>query len=154
MEGEVKDWPWKSLDNYWSDWHDSLFPFGYGSGEPHIIPPLRQFLALCEVRHSGGAPSYEYEKAEQEISPAVTWFIINALCKADAIEYGSSPRFGWLTPKGVRLRDYVLTKTADELVALACTRGEDHDPCCPDACNCGPGGYKEGRVCQNPFWLD
>lgn len=137
----------KTLEDYFADWEGATFGFGYGSGEQHTIPALLAFLALCPE-----TGNYNYEAMEKELGPTVAWLFINILCRADMIEYGTSPRFGWLTETGRRLRAFVLSKTADELISLT-VRGDDYDPCLPGACNCGPLGYEKGRVCQNPFWL-
>lgn len=140
----------KNLEQNFSDWEKSVFGFGYGSGEPHVIPALRSFLALCT---GNGATSYNYEQAERELGAPVAWLIINALCNADAIEYGTSPRFGWLTLKGQALQQFMLARDLDTLITLACGPDEDeYDTCYPDACNCG--GYEKGKVCVNPFWQE
>jgi hypothetical protein len=139
-----------------ADWEKSVFGFGYGDGELHIVPLVRAFLVGC----NGGAGRNQYDFREQEaaLTPAVAWFIINALCKADMIEYGTSPRFGWLTDKGEALKHFMLSRAEDILVRLATgVDDDDDDPgntCYPDACNCGPNGYEKGRVCVNPFWQD
>lgn len=139
----------KTLDDYFCDWEGHNFGFGYGSGEPHIIPAVRTFLETCTTEGN-----YDYVVLENRLTAPVAWLFLNVLCKADILDYGTSPRYGWLTAKGKRLREYVLSKTADELVNLVCERTCNDTPCYPDACNCGERGYEEGRVCQNPFWLD
>ena len=142
----------KTLDDYWIDWESTAFGFGYGTGEPHVIPALRRFLELCNEGPPGH--SYDHRVLERELSPSVAWLLINVLGRRDIITYGTSPRFAWLTRKGERLREYMLSKTADELVALTTSYGEDHAICYPDACNCGPNGYDAQAVCPNPFWRD
>ena len=140
----------KTADEYWIDWEGSTFGFGYGTGEPHTIPALKRFLELTPEGRG-----YDYTELERELGPAVAWLLINALARhgVDILEYGTSPRFAWLTKEGVALKRYVASKTADELVDLACGRGEGYVPCYPNACNCGPCGYEKGRVCANPFWV-
>jgi hypothetical protein len=73
----------------------------------------------------------------------VAWLLINHLCQLDIIEYGTSSRFGWLTAEGESLKAFVASKTADELAEIACNHD---DVCYPDACNCGPNGYENGRI--------
>lgn len=138
----------KTLDDYFTDWESHVFGYGYGTGERPILKALRTFFV--SIKENGR--SYDYTDLEEALGPTITWLLINTLCHADILEYGTSPRFGWLTTTGQRLRAFVLSKTLDDLEALTC-RDEDYDVCYPDACNCGPKGYEEGRVCQNPFWL-
>lgn len=140
----------KPIEDSFSDWESHAFGFGYGSGEPHIIPALRTFLDNCNEVNGRG---YDFEKLERALTPAVAWLLINALCKVDILDYGTSPRYGWLTEQGERLRAFVLSKTDDDLLALSC-RDQDYDSCSPGSCNCGPNGYEAGKVCVNPFWPD
>lgn len=141
----------KPIEQSFADWEGSAFGFGYGTGEPHTIPAVRAFLRLCN--RNDGARAYNYEDLEAELGATVAWLLINTLCKhgVDIIEYGTSPRYGWLTEKGEALRKFMLSQDEETLIRLACERD---DPCYPDACNCGPQGYEEGRVCVNPFWQD
>ncbi len=137
----------KSLDDNFRDWEADAFGYGYGSGEPHILPALKRFLELCPENGP-----YDRRILEHHLSPAVAWLLINILTPAGILEYGTSPRFGWLTDEGRALRAFVAARSADELVHLATEHDEDHIHCMHDACNCGPHGYEAGRVCQNPFW--
>lgn len=142
--------PPKSLNENFIDWESSTFGFGYGSGEPHIVPALRRFMELCP--EDGG---YDCRVLEAELGAVVAWLLINALCRfpVDILEYGTSPRFAWLTNEGKALRAFMLSKAVDELVELAASRGgPDHNHCYPDVCNCGPNGYDPARRCPNPFW--
>lgn len=155
MKSEPPPWEPKTIDDHFVDWVGEFFSFGYGTGEPHVIPAIRKFLSLCNEGTYGC--SYNYEVLERDLGPVVAWLLINRLCgySVDIIEYGTSPRFAWLTKKGERLRDYMLSKTDEELVEMVCNRSDDTFPCYPSACNCGPsGGHEEGRICPNPFWLD
>jgi len=140
----------KTLDENFRDWESTAFGFGYGSGEEHILPALKRFLALCRNEPSGR--SYDYRELEADLTPTVAWLLINRLCQQDIIEYGTSPRFGWLTHKGEALQTYTASKTEDELAEVVCVYDSDYPHCYPDACNCGPNGYEESAVCQNPFW--
>lgn len=139
----------KTLDDYFADWENHVFGFGYGSGEEHVLAVLKRFVDLTPIK--GG---YDYRVLERELTPAVAWLLINALGHADILEYGSSPRFAWFTYyKGKALKTYIDGKTVDELCAVTC-RDENYVHCYPDACNCGPNGYEKGRVCQNPFFQE
>jgi hypothetical protein len=141
----------KTIEDYFTDWESSAFGFGYGTGEAYILPALKRFFELCLMPGEGG---YDYRILEAELTPTVAWLLINALARhqVDAIEYGTSPRYGWPTPRGVALKNFLASKTADELYDLAAGQTEDYVRCYPDACNCGPKGYEAGRVCGNPFW--
>ena len=144
--------PQKSIEDSFRDWESDTFGFGYGSGEEHIIPALRRFLELCSK--DPYSHCYDHKELEQELTPAVAWLLINILFgyKVDMIEYGTSPRFAWLTKKGERLKEFMLSRSNEELIELATSRAEDDNSCSRDACNCGPRGYVEGRKCPNPFW--
>ena len=133
----------KTIADHFSDWESHVFGYGYGTGEPHIIQALRTFFDAC-----GSAPShaYQYDKLESLLTPTVAWLLINALCHADIIEYGTSPRFGWMTtPNGKELFRFVTTHDVKAMIYLA-NRNQEHTPCYPDHCNCDDG------PCQNPFW--
>lgn len=138
----------KTLEQNFQDWEGNVFGFGYGSGEPHTVPALKKFLSLCEAPNG----SYDYNVLERELTPAVAWLLMNALGHADIIEYGTSPRFGWLTEKGRALKEFTDARDEDTLIELATSRTEDDMPCSPGACNCGPNGYQAGVKCVNPFW--
>lgn len=143
----------RTLESYFTDWESCYFGFGYGSGEPHILPALRTFFVLCpppDAQHRG----YDYKVLEHALTPTVAWLLINALGQADVIEYGSSPRYAWLTNKGYRLREFVLSKTAEELIELAGAFDQEQPSCQPDTCNCGPNGYEAGKRCLNPFYQE
>lgn len=134
----------KTLDDYFSDWENSVFGFGYGSGEPHTIPALKRFLSTFSA-----GEGYDYRVIEKELGETVAWLLINTLCHWDILEYGSSPRFGWLTEKGKALKEFIDSKTAEQLIELTC-RENDYTQCYPNACNCDQDGHEE---CSNPFWV-
>lgn len=134
----------KNADEHFKDWEGSVFGYGYGSGEEHVIPALKRFMALVPPESADGR-AYDYKVLEADLGPAVAWFLINALCHADLIEYGSSPRFGWLTPHGYALKGYIDGKTDAELLA-ALDFDDERIPCYPDYCNC------DEKPCGNPFW--
>lgn len=143
----------KTIDDYFRDWEGEAIGYGYGSGEQHTLAALQKFLSLCEPKEYG---SYDYQVIEQALGGAVTWFLISILCKEDILSYGTSARFGFLTKEGYRLREYVCSKTVDELYENI-MRDSFVDDDCPiicykNACNCGPHGYLKGVLCSNPFW--
>lgn len=142
----------KPIEHSFCDWECYAFGYGYGTGEPHTIAALQAFLRVCNKRHNNDpSTSYDYKDAEAALTPTVAWLLINTLCRTDIIEYGSSPRFGWLTPHGELLRTFMLSKSVDELYQMT-SRADDYVPCCPNTCNCGPKGYQAGVKCDNPFW--
>lgn len=136
----------KSADEHFRDWEAHVFGFGYGSGEEHVIPALKQFLELCDGGPNG--ESYDFRTLEAGLSPTVTWLMINTLAHAGIIEYGSSPRFAWLSQNGVALKTFVASKTIDQLVGIVTQSDEDYIPCYPECCNCEPQHCQTG----NPFW--
>lgn len=132
----------KDLDAYFRDWEGAAFGYGYGSGEPHTLAALKGFLAAIPER------PYNYEVLEGALTAQVAWLLINTLCRADILEYGTSPRFGWLTPRGELLKRYVDAHTVAEMVDVTCDHDEDYVHCYPDHCNC------DDAHCANPFWSD
>jgi len=137
----------KTLDDNFTDWEGETFGFGYGTGQPHTVAALKEFLRVCP---SSG--DYDYRVLEKELGATVAWLLINTLCRANILEYGVSPRFAWLTQQGLALKGFVDGKSLDELIALT-QRDADYTPCYHDACNCGPHGYEKSGVCANPFWV-
>lgn len=139
--------PPKDLDDNFRDWEGHIFGFGYGTGEEHTIPALKAFFAAIPEHQ------YDYRALEAGCGAVVAWLLINALCKADVLEYGTSPRFGWLTERGHALKAYIDAHDAEWLYESVCNPPPTYEgPCYPDACNCGPSGYEAGRKCPNPFW--
>lgn len=138
----------KTAEDYFADWENHVFGFGYGTGEEHIIPALQRFLLAIPI-----PGTYDYRTLENAVGPEVAWLLINILCHHDLIEYGTSPRHGWLTVAGLRLQAFCDTYASEALQNMI-QRDENYYHCAPDSCNCGPAGYEAGRVCQNPFWLE
>jgi hypothetical protein len=146
----------KTQDEYFIDWESTAFGFGYGTGEEHVLRALKSFFAAFGVTYGDDhrPNSYDYCKLEEAVTAPVAWLLINRLCshQLDVIEYGSSPRYGWLTPNGEKLKEYIDGKTVEEMDLLVNSTTQDSTICYPDACNCGPSGFIEGRHCNNPFW--
>jgi len=132
----------KTIEQNFVDWEGEAFGFGYGTGEPHTIKALHDFLALCH----GEIEAYDYKEIEKALTPTAAWLMINALCKQDMITYGTSPRYGWLTDKGITLRKFVLDAGIDKCVHIVCNRTENDIPCYKSHCNC------PDEPCSNPFW--
>lgn len=148
----------KSLEIYFRDWFDEAFGYGYGTGEMYIVPLLRKFLELCKPTEISKAHNYNHEDIEKALGKEVAWLMINVLCGNDIIEYGTSPRYAMLSIEGRRLKQFVESKTDDELYDIV-MKFEDKDGegthyCYRDmdGCNCGPNGHQKGIFCANPFW--
>jgi len=136
----------KPIDDAFADWEGSVFGYGYGTGEEHILGALVAFMEQIK-----DGRSYDYRDLEVACGATVAWLLINALCHADIIEYGSSPRFGWLTPQGGLLCDYICSKTASELYQIISDRSTEYIGCGADYCNCG-SGPTDGACQNNPFF--
>lgn len=128
-------------EEHFIDWEGHVFGLGYGSEEEHILAALKGFLAKVP-----GNEAYDHAEIEKTLGGAVTWLLITALCKADIIEYGSSPRFGWLTAEGQRLKAFVDARSAEELIGLI-------EAVPLDRPMNYPGVINEDRG-VNPFWVE
>ena len=145
----------RTLESYFADWESNAFGFGYGTGEEHTLAAIKTFFATVgEGEPDDRKHCYDNRKLEDALTPTVAWLLINALAKwdVDVIEYGTSPRFAWLTKNGVRLKDFLATKSVDELVDICCADCGENPGCGTNHCNCGPRGYDKERVCPNPFF--
>ena len=143
------EFPERSIEDHFIDWESETFGLGYGTGELPILQALTTFLANC-----GNGPtkrSYDYRELETQVGTSATWLLITMLVRADIIEYGTSPRFGWLTSIGETLRAFVLAHTPEQLAEMVCN-AVDQAHCTPNFCNCGPLGYTPEKRCHNPFW--
>ncbi len=136
----------KTIDDYFCDWESHVFGYGYGSGEEYIIPALQKVMETIPDKGP-----YNYNEIEDSVGKTIAWLFINILCKHRIFEYGTSPRHAWLSRCGKELKKYLHNKEFDDLKLFP---DEDYAHCGPDYCNCGPNGYEEGRICQNPFWLE
>lgn len=132
----------KTLEQHFADWESHVFGYGYGTGEEFTLKALKGFLSAIPADGS-----YDYQELEEAVTAVVAWLLINTLAHADMIEYGTSPRYGWLTKNGKALAGFVAERSVDELHALTSHR-EDYVECYPDHCNCDDGDCRPG----NPFW--
>jgi hypothetical protein len=76
-------------DKHFRDWESHAFGYGYGTGEVFIIPELKLFFETTEAEGN-----YNHRTLEQKLGGISTWLLINILCHADMLEYGTSPRYG------------------------------------------------------------
>jgi len=113
-------------------WEGDCFGYSYGTGEEFIIRALQRFFA--RVPSEG---TYDHEKIGPEIGNEVMWLLINVLCRQPrderlardcVIEYGTSPRFGWLTDFGKELKAFVCGKRPDELLEILSKYEAIEDP--------------------------
>jgi hypothetical protein len=141
----------KSIDEQFIDWESWVFGFGYGMGELRTLHALKQFMDLCKYQ-DGGIYLYDHRQLETVLDDTVAWLMINILCHADILDYGTSPRHGWLSKNGVALKQFIESKTDEQLYKLVTSTNEDYIHCGPDYCNCGPDGYVKDQKCKNVFW--
>lgn len=134
----------KTVEQFFADWESHVFGYGYGTGEEHVLKALKEFLTICVRGEFKRA--YNHEELAETVTPTVAWLLINALCHADIIEYGTSPRYGWLTDQGIALRDFMVSRSVSDLEAATGSYYDDA-PCFPDHCNCGSNCHF-----RNPFW--
>jgi hypothetical protein len=135
----------KITDKNFIDWENQIFGYGYGTGEEYTIPALKQFFRLLKDNRQ-----YDYEILEKHYGELAAWLLINILCHADILDYGTSARFGWLSEKGEMLRDYIAMKTEKELYDLTSVKGGEYVGCYPMCCNCGSNCGK--KVNCNPLF--
>ena len=130
-------------DKHFIDWESETFGYGYGTGEQYTLAALKGFFDNLEEDRLS-----RYEQMERSFTPTVAWLMINALCKCDVLEYGTSPRYSWLTKRGEILRDYLKIKTVGKLYEICMSTTEDYVYCYKDHCNCEP----ELPNCNNPMF--
>lgn len=120
------------VDKQFTQWEHHTFGAGYGTGEMFIFPVLKQFFDCLE-----DGRTYDHEVLESTLGQAQAWFMINALEKVEAIEWGTSARYGWLTKKGETVKAYVENKTPEQLYDVVMKldericecRGDMHSEC-------------------------
>jgi len=111
-------------------WEDKWFGYGYGSGEKPVLKALKQFVELLE-----DGRKYDHEEMEKKMGKQVFWLVLNVMCHSDFIEYGTSPRYGWLTQdKGGPFAEYIKSRSVDELYEVLFTY--DCESCRDLDCSC------------------
>lgn len=135
----------KTIEQHFADWESNAFGYGYGTGEPHILAALHAIAAATKPDGT-----YDYRDFEAVVGPTVAWLLINRLCQVDAINYGSSPRFGWWdAPHGIALLDFLRSHTTGDMLRAiegcdAAGMLGDYVRCFPELCQCGCD--------RHPFW--
>jgi hypothetical protein len=137
----------KTIEENFIDWESNVFGYGYGTGEMYTIPATKDFFGLCPFEGT-----IDYKTLENHLTPTTAWLLINIFCKADLIEYGTSLRYSWLTNRGKELKKFLENKKIEEIYELFDNLDNYYIHCSPNYCNCSDEGYKEGLVCDNPFW--
>lgn len=84
------------------EWYGEVLGYGYGTGDVHYCNNLRHFFWLAAQ-----PGPYDYNEMERDMGAAVFWLLLNTLCNAGVVDYGTSPRAGWLSPEGRRIADFV-----------------------------------------------
>lgn len=130
---------------HFQDWYDNIFSYGYGTGDVYYIEGLKTFFDSLEKDGNGELRSYNYENLEKKLGGLGAWLLINMFCPIaiDIIQYGTSPRYGSLTDKGCLLRDFIKSKTEEELYEIATDDREYY--CFPKQCQCD-------TPCNNPLF--
>lgn len=128
----------KVNNKHFIDWESETFGYGYGTGEVYTLKALKDFYD-CLINGS-----YDYRQLEKKLGKTVAWLMINILCKADIIDYGTSPRFGWLSTKGELLKDFIEHKSVNELYKITDV-DENYIYCYSTHCNCL-------EPCNNPLF--
>ena len=122
-------------EKHFREWEQEAFGYGYGTGETYILPALHAFFLHLEDGHA-----YTAATMEEGLGGTAAWLLINVLCRTQMLDYGTSPRFGWLTRQGQRLRDYVLSKTPEELYEIVTQDMDPAQPLCSRTfCHCEDG---------------
>ena len=133
----------KTIEQQFRDWENSVFGYGYGTGEVHTLKNLKDFFS--NINSDG---TYDFTILEKNLGAEQAWLMINILCKVNIIEYGTSPKFGFLSPCGKRLMEFIQNKNVKELYDIALTY--DEDMCGIDYCNCD----EKNSSCKNNMFFD
>lgn len=133
----------KTLEQYFVDWETHIFGYGYGTGEAHVFRALKTFFDA--IPDTG---RYDYTVLEKAVTPSVTWLLINILIRDEKIEYGTSPRYGWLTKDGKALADFVKAHSIVELNNIIFNDSRMFN-CEPKLCQCDDG---TNCTYDNPFY--
>lgn len=104
---------------FWQ-WENDIFGHGYGSGEEYILPLLKRFFEAIPA-----TGNYDFVKLEKTVGKDQAWLLLNILHKAhDVFGYGVSTRFAWLEEKGQDLKNYLASKSAEELYEIVMKQEE------------------------------
>lgn len=142
----------KTTDEHFRDWFHEPFGYGYGTGETSILAQLRGMVELLHDK-DGDMYTYSHEELEAGLGEATAWLLINALCKNDDIDYGTSPRFGWFYGHGKTLIDYIKAHEVEDMYETVANYDSDYITCFDDYCSCHDNQVHH-RCKYNPFWND
>jgi len=140
----------KSDDQFFIDWESMVFGYGYGTGEQYTLHTVIKFFRSL----NDDGRSYDYEKVERLLGKEIAWLMINIFCKNNLIDYGTSPRHGWLSSSGLALAKYIKSKSSEDLYHVVMNddayREMDIGYCNKRTCNCYPD--QMNGICRtNPF---
>lgn len=141
----------RTIQEYFIDWYGEAFGYGYGTGDVYYCKALVEFFNSVKPKDGGNSFTYDYEELEKAMGAAEAWFTINELCKQDLIDYGTSPRYAWLSYTGEQMYQFLKGKTADELYELV-NVDSDYIHCYKDYCN--HTELKDKGCLSNPFWFE
>lgn len=117
-------------EKHFIEFQSEVFGYGYGTGDEHTLRAIKGFLAAIN------GCTYDYRLIENTVGPQIAWLLINMFCHADLIDYGTSPRFGWLSDSGLRLKEFVDARTVEEMGAILAQETQD---------------FEGGEMKDNPF---
>lgn len=133
----------EELDKYFIDWENYVFGYGYGTGDKPVLNTIKKFFEMCNKDNF-------YSYSASDTTDSSIWLLINIFCHNNIIEYGGSPRNGWLTLTGQALKSYIDTRSIDQLYNLITAVSWDYQYCVP-----GEGGCLcEIKSCVNPFFRE
>ena len=101
-------------------WFDEHFGYCYGSGVPEIVNLLLLFFSVIPWRKP-----YKHTNIEVLLGVPAAWLLINLFCIDRVVEYGVSPRCGWLTEKGNSLRVFMCAQGKARLLEII-EKGDDN----------------------------
>ena len=147
----------KSLEVQFKEWFESNFGYGYGSGEEPMLRSLRIFFGACfyddDDPKQEGYPRYQYTTLEELLGKPLAWFLINKFCENDIINYGSSPRFGWVENRGKRLKKFFEERSINELLEIVFEDNEK-ELCTEQYCFCDADGEHIDGKCKNNVFMN
>lgn len=135
----------KTVEEYFLDWETHLFGYGYGTGETPVLTALNDFLKAIPM-NVRGSYQYDYKVLEKAVGASTAWLLLNILIRDNKIEYGTSPRYGWLSEDGIALSKFFKDHTLDKIIKTVCYNNNS-TYCWPEQCQCDDGDCRP----NNPF---
>jgi len=134
----------------------------YGSGEQYVVPALKEFLSYYKREAFAPLGIDEFvtnlsQPPLATLTPATIWMLVNTLNAFDILDYGTSPRYGWLTDQGFELKKYLDDNTVEHILDVLFQEHESTKgimfPCSHGdiMCCCEDRDDEKGIRCINPF---